>query len=100
MGAVLYAHTYGEASTPDDFFQKVKVRYPEMVLVDDRCLCIPDLDAPEMNGRRCGIIQHGICQGCGIGFWRVCIYTGRCELPGLILYLSIPIAHEEIDKRL
>ena len=46
-GGVLYAHTYGESSTPNEFFQKVKSQYPELVIVDDRCLCIPDLDPPQ-----------------------------------------------------
>lgn len=43
-GGVLYAHTYGEPSTPDEFFQHVKITYPDLSLVDDRCLCIPDLE--------------------------------------------------------
>ena len=46
-GGVLYAHTYGELSTPDEFFQFVKTQYPDLLLVDDRCLCIPDLDPPK-----------------------------------------------------
>ena len=48
-GGILYAHTYGEPSIPNDFFQHVKSRYPDLFLVDDRCLCIPDLEPnPEM----------------------------------------------------
>ncbi len=43
-GGLLYAHTYGEPSTPDDFFQHVKSLFPNLLLVDDRCLCIPDLE--------------------------------------------------------
>lgn len=46
-GGVLYAHTYGEQSTPVDFFQQAKSHFPNLILVDDRCLCIPDLDPPE-----------------------------------------------------
>ena len=46
-GGVLYAHTYGEPSTPNEFFQRVKSRYPNLMLVDDRCLCVPDLDQPD-----------------------------------------------------
>jgi len=46
---ILYAHTYGEPSTPGDFFRHVKSKYPELLLVDDRCLCVPDLEQnPEM----------------------------------------------------
>lgn len=48
FGGLLYAHTYGESSTPCDFFASVKYLAPELVLVDDRCLCIPDfrIDTP------------------------------------------------------
>ncbi|MFZ5911623.1 MAG: hypothetical protein ACOYYU_16535 [Chloroflexota bacterium] len=43
-GGLLYAHTYAEPSTPSAFFQSVKSRYPDVLLVDDRCLCVPDLE--------------------------------------------------------
>lgn len=44
IGGLLYAHTYGEESTPDDFFARAKSLDPEMMIVDDRCLCIPSFD--------------------------------------------------------
>lgn len=47
-GGVLYAHTYGESSTPSDFFAKIKSLDPELLILDDRCLCIPDLE-PDYN---------------------------------------------------
>src|SRR6266511_2501701 len=40
FGGLLYAHTYGEASTPNDFFEYIKNFSPELVIIDDRCLCI------------------------------------------------------------
>lgn len=43
-GGFLYAHTYGDPSTPNEFFRETKTRYPDLILVDDRCLCVPDLD--------------------------------------------------------
>jgi len=45
FGGLLYAHTYGEPSTPTDFFNRIKSLNPELLLVDDRCLCIPGLEA-------------------------------------------------------
>ncbi len=42
-GGLLYAHTYGDPSTPQDFFSLIKKQYPDLLLIDDRCLCIPDL---------------------------------------------------------
>lgn len=44
IGGLLYAHTYGEESTPHDFFRVAKSLQPEMLIVDDRCLCIPEFD--------------------------------------------------------
>jgi hypothetical protein len=41
---LLYAHTYGEPSTPSEFFANAKSLYPELLILDDRCLCIPDLE--------------------------------------------------------
>ena len=42
-GGLLYSHTYGELSTPNEFFTNVKSIDPELLILDDRCLCIPDL---------------------------------------------------------
>lgn len=48
-GGLLYAHTYGESSTPADFFESIKQLAPELLIIDDRCLCIPDLEANPRN---------------------------------------------------
>lgn len=44
VGGLLYAHTYGEESTPEEFFVRVKSLNPELLIVDDRCLCVPMFD--------------------------------------------------------
>lgn len=44
-GGLLYAHTYGEQSTPDEFFKIVKTKYPDILLLDDRCLCLPEFES-------------------------------------------------------
>lgn len=49
FGGLLYAHTYGEASTPNDFFSSIKSIAPELLIVDDRCLCVPHLKADQNN---------------------------------------------------
>lgn len=43
-GGLLYAHTYGESSTPKEFFIHAKSIQPDLLILDDRCLCIPDLE--------------------------------------------------------
>jgi hypothetical protein len=47
-GGLLYAHTYGEAPTPNEFFANAKTIDPELLILDDRCLCIPNLE-PDIN---------------------------------------------------
>ncbi|MCE9644492.1 MAG: hypothetical protein K8S20_00720 [Chloroflexi bacterium] len=44
FGGLLYAHTYGEPSTPQAFFAEIKELDPDLLIVDDRCLCQPDLE--------------------------------------------------------
>ena len=44
FGGLLYAHTYGEPSTPDSFFSLARSLHPEMLIVDDRCLCTPEFE--------------------------------------------------------
>lgn len=48
FGGLLYAHTYGEPSTPRDFFFSLKNIAPDLYILDDRCLCVPgfESDAP------------------------------------------------------
>ena len=47
-GGLLYAHTYGESSTPVEFFTNAKSLDPALLIIDDRCLCTPDLE-PDVN---------------------------------------------------
>lgn len=44
FGGLLYAHTYGEPSTPNGFFSGIKSLDPGLLIVDDRCLCIPEFE--------------------------------------------------------
>ena len=44
FGGLLYAHTYGDESTPEDFFERVRSIDSDLIIVDDRCLCIPGFE--------------------------------------------------------
>lgn len=48
-GGLLYAHTYGEASTPTEAFRRIKNLNPQLLIIDDRCLCIPTTVADQEN---------------------------------------------------
>lgn len=67
-GGVLYAHSYGEPSTPNEFFQRIKSRYPNLMLVDDRCLCIPDLDLPDELFADVALYSTGYAKIVDLGF--------------------------------
>ena len=43
IAGLLYVHTYGIEDTPDEFFRQLKEYNPEIVIIDDRCLCQPSL---------------------------------------------------------
>lgn len=47
FGGVLYVHTYGDSSTPSEFFNSLKNIDPDIFILDDRCLCIPSFDSEE-----------------------------------------------------
>src|SRR5512145_2688525 len=36
VGGLLYAHTYGAASTPNEFFEVLKSLAPDLMIIDDR----------------------------------------------------------------
>lgn len=40
---LLFVHTYGTERCFDDFFLELKLINQSLIIVDDRCLCIPDL---------------------------------------------------------
>ncbi len=67
-GGVLYAHTYGEPSTPVEFFQSIKSKYPTLLLVDDRCLCIPDLDPSDEQFADVALYSTGYAKIADLGF--------------------------------
>ena len=68
FGGVLYAHTYGEASTPNEFFELVKTRDPELLVLDDRCLCPPDVDAPTALAADVALYSTGYAKHVDLGF--------------------------------
>ena len=41
--ALLFVHTYGVESSFEDFFHRAKEVNPEIAIIDDKCLCWPNL---------------------------------------------------------
>jgi hypothetical protein len=67
FGGVLYVHTYGEPSTPDDFFIEAKRLDDSFLIVDDRCLCIPDL-SPSDSDADAILYSTGYAKMADLGF--------------------------------
>jgi hypothetical protein len=97
FGGLLYAHTYGEASTPNDFFKAVKEHAPELVIVDDRCLCVPDLEPDPANRSDIQLYSTGYAKIVeldhgGYAFAREGVPYSSARLA------FVPEHHEELEK--
>ncbi|MBN1450117.1 MAG: hypothetical protein JW963_03805 [Anaerolineales bacterium] len=96
-GGVLYAHTYGEPSTPDDFFEHVKSRYPNLLLVDDRCLCRPDLEPDPDMAADATLYSTGYAKAVELNFGGYAFL--KEDVPYQPQHLPFdPQVHEEIEN--
>ena len=96
-GGILYAHTYGEPSTPEDFFHHIKSNFPNLLLVDDRCLCIPDLDPPQETAADVTLYSSGYAKIAELNFGGYAYLKGN--LPYQVEHLSFnPQALEAIEQ--
>lgn len=43
-GGIIFVRTYGAEVDPGDFFCDLKSRKPDLLIIDDKCLCQPDCD--------------------------------------------------------
>jgi hypothetical protein len=96
-GGVLSAHTYGEPSTPEVFFQEVKSRFPDLVLVDDRCLCIPDLDPPQEMSADVALYSTGYAKVVELNFGGYAYMKESVPYQPETLPFN-PQAYKEIEK--
>src|SRR6266487_2295383 len=97
FGGLLYAHTYGEASTPNDFFALSKRFSPDLMLLDDRCLCAPDLEADPANKADVQLYSTGYAKIVELNFGGYAFI--RDDIHYQAAHLSFnPHHHEEIEK--
>ena len=96
-GGLLYAHTYGELSTPEDFFQQVKALYPDLLLIDDRCLCTPDLDPWQEMSADVALYSTGYAKMVDLNFGGYAF--SKEGTPYQLEHLPFnPEAHEKIES--
>ncbi len=67
-GGLLYAHTYGDPSTPTRELQELKARFPGLLLIDDRCLCIPEFGSPNGAPADVTLYSTGYAKIVDVGF--------------------------------
>ena len=70
--ALLYVHTYGVEDVYSSFFEEVRKITENIAIIDDRCLCLPELDIPDSTAdlvlySTCGKKQVDLGLG-GIGY--------------------------------
>jgi hypothetical protein len=95
-GGVLYAHTYGELSTPNDFFAKIKSLDPKLLILDDRCLCIPGLEPDHNSGADVILNSTGYAKIVELNFGGYAFMTDEVPYQPQQLPFSAH-AHEELE---
>ena len=97
FGGLLYAHTYGEASTPSEFFVSVKSLSPDLMIIDDRCLCVPDLEFDPDNQADIQLYSTGYAKIVDLNFGGYAFR--RDEIDYQPAHLSFhPEDHEEMER--
>lgn len=57
---LIYVHTYGVESIPDAFFAEVKKCNSNIFIVDDRCLCLPELDTKAHDHSSADLVLYSL----------------------------------------
>lgn len=65
---LLYARTYGAVFETAELFSAIKSRSPEALIVDDRCLCPPDLTGALTSNADAELYSTGYAKHVDIGF--------------------------------
>lgn len=97
FGGLLYAHTYGELSTPNDFFESIRSFSPDLTMIDDRCLCIPDLEFDPASKADLQLYSTGYAKLVDLGFGGYAFMSdGVGYQPAHLTFL--PGDHEEMER--
>ncbi|HSL44963.1 MAG TPA: hypothetical protein VK897_16140 [Anaerolineales bacterium] len=97
FGGLLYAHTYGETSTPNDFFESIKSEFPDLLMIDDRCLCIPDTEPDSTNTADVQLYSTGYAKIVELNFGGYAFLREGFDYQPAHLPFD-PKDHEEIEK--
>lgn len=64
----LFVHTYGVAGSFDDFFAELKRLCPELLVIDDRCLCVQQFEADDEGAADVTLYSTGYSKYIELGF--------------------------------
>ena len=88
-GGVLFVRTYGMEDSRDALFAEIRERGPELMLVDDRCLCRPRFDEPIPPGVDAVLYSTGYAKPVDLGF------GGFASLADGVEYRGIELPYDE-----
>ena len=97
IGGLLYAHTYGEVSTPSEFFGTIKNLFPDLMIIDDRCLCVPDLEFDPNNKADIQLYSTGYAKIVDLNFGGYAFMSDAVDYQPAHLPFD-PVHHEEVEK--
>lgn len=88
-----YNHTYGFDCEEDRaFLKKVRLLYPNILIVDDRCLCFPDLQITDANCADVILYSTGTVKCVDIG------WGGYCYINDNLTYKNYSLQYSEDDE--
>jgi len=97
FGGLLYAHTYGETSVPYDFFESIKEKFPNLFIIDDCCLCIPRLDADDLNPADVQLYSTGYGKIMDLNFGGYAFVHDNVNYKNILLPFT-PHAYDEVER--
>jgi len=96
FGGLLFAHPYGAESTPLAFFSALKRSAPDLLIVDDRCLCVPDLE-PIHTAADVILYSTGYAKLAELGFGGYAFLRDDLEYHSASFPFN-PADHDEMEK--
>lgn len=97
FGGLFYAHTYGEGSTPNEFFVSIKSLAPDLMIVDDRCLCTPDTSFDPANKADIQLYSTGYAKIADLNFGGYAFMSSDIHYQAAHLPFN-PQHHEEVEQ--
>jgi len=97
FSGLLYAHTYGESSVPYDFFGVIKEKFPDLLIIDDCCLCVPRLNADQLNPADVQLYSTGYGKIVDLNFGGYAFMLDEINYKNVSLPFT-PQAYDEMER--